>query len=160
MKLIPLSKGQNAIVDDEDFEELSAFKWCAGFNRSDRTFRARRSITLSDGRIRAELMSRRLLGLEYGDKRQADHINHNALDNRRCNLRIATRSENQHNRVNQRNSVTGLKGVSWHKASKKWRVQIGIDGVQLYLGCFSKQEDASAAYRNAAKDLHGEFAWL
>ncbi len=156
VKLIQLSQGHETIVDDDDYEELSQFKWYASWNRSDRTWRARRNV--KKGLL--ELMHRRILGLGNGqiDKRQVDHINHNSLDNRRCNLRIASHSENQHNRTVQRNTIGGLKGISKIPNSNRWRAQISVNGINKHLGCFLTKEAAHSAYFKSASKLHGDFA--
>lgn len=86
-----------------------------------------------------------------------DHINNDPLDNRICNLRLASRSENMRNRGAQSNNTTGVKGVSFHKASGKYMASICIDGKQIYLGLGSLEECA-ALYAKAANKHHGEFA--
>ncbi len=85
-----------------------------------------------------------------------DHINCNKLDNRRENLRVATRSQNMFNRTAQRNNRSGLKGVTKRKG--KWTARIQKDGIQYDLGLFNTPEEASTAYTEAAEQLHGEFA--
>jgi len=91
---------------------------------------------------------------------QIDHVNKNTLDNRRCNLRVCTSSENLMNRGKQRNNTTGYKGVSKDKRCKRksYRAQITADKKIYYLGYFEKPEEAGAAYKKAAKQHHGKFA--
>ena len=91
-------------------------------------------------------------------EKQIDHINGIKNDNRICNLREATISENGMNRTKQRNNTSGYKGVSWDKINKKWSSNIQINRQFKYLGRFDSKEDAYAAYCKAAKELHGEFA--
>jgi hypothetical protein len=88
-----------------------------------------------------------------------DHINGDRLDNRRCNLRIATRSQNYCNRAGKV-ATSAYKGVSWHKATKTWRATISADKRQRSLGYFHSEIEAARAYDEAAKSLHGEFARL
>jgi len=85
---------------------------------------------------------------------QTDHINRARADNRFANLRAVTHSENQHNRIKQKNNTSGLKGVSYHKASKKWLAQIWSSNVSKYLGVFLTPEEASAAYLAAQRIYH------
>jgi hypothetical protein len=87
-----------------------------------------------------------------------DHINRNKLDNRICNLRQATPSENGANRGVQKNSRSGLKGV--HKANQAngWQAQIKINGKVRHLGTFDTPEEASAAYNASSRKLFGPFA--
>jgi hypothetical protein len=86
-----------------------------------------------------------------------DHINCNKLDNRRANLRRATRSENMWNRRPNRRGASLLKGVSRSGTGSRWIAQIRAHGEHYYLGTFETEEAAHAAYANAAKQLHGEF---
>lgn len=88
---------------------------------------------------------------------QIDHINAVRGDNRISNLRVASIAENNRN-CRRRQSRSGLKGVTWHAKTKKWVAQIKKDYRTHYLGLFPRKEDAHAAYRAAAKRLHGEFA--
>jgi len=89
-----------------------------------------------------------------------DHINGNTLDNRKCNLRICTHSQNSCNSKRRVDNTSGYKGVTFRKGSKtnKWAAHIGINGVNKALGCYPTPEEAYAAYCKAAKELHGEFA--
>lgn len=89
-----------------------------------------------------------------------DHINRNKLDNRKKNLRICTQSQNRYNSVKKVNSFSGYKGVTWHKASKKWRACIGYNKKHLHLGLFNNKKDAAYAYNKMALNLCGEFARL
>lgn len=85
-----------------------------------------------------------------------DHKNRILDDNRLENLREATRSQNQANRVAARNSKSGVKGV--HRHGRKWVAHIQRDHTQVYLGTFETSGEASAAYQSAAHSLFGEFA--
>jgi hypothetical protein len=87
-----------------------------------------------------------------------DHINENKSDNRWCNLRQATRSQNQAHRGPNRRNTSGYKGVSWDKCSKKWKSQIRVNYKLIYLGVFSSKEDAFEAYQIAAREYFGDFA--
>jgi len=155
---IPLTQGQVAIVSAHRFDELNEFKWCALWCSDTQSFYASHGIKLPNGKWTGESMHRKILGLQYGDKRQADHINHDTLDNRDSNLRIATRSENQHNRGANRNSSSGIKGVYWMKNDRKWVAQIRLNGKSKYLGSYDDPKSAQKAYCTAAKQLHQNFA--
>ena len=146
MKRIPLTQGQYALVDDQDFDELNQFKWCAHWNPNTRSFYAVRGIPLPNGKQTAERMHRRILGLKRGDKRQGDHINHDTRDNRRLNLRIVTNQENHHN---QRS-----KGYSWDDHSKKYRAGIMANGEYRHLGLYDTTQEARAAYLEAKRIYH------
>jgi hypothetical protein len=91
-----------------------------------------------------------------------DHINHNGLDNRKANLRHATRAQNNFNRliIIREDSSSKYKGVSWRKRKKKWRARICINGERKHIGYFKDEIHAAKAYDKAAKKYHGEFASL
>lgn len=87
-----------------------------------------------------------------------DHRNHNRADDRWSNLRKASRTENNRNRRCQRSSSTGLKGVFPSRSGRRFRAAITVDGKRKWLGYFKTPLEASAAYRRAALEHHGEFA--
>lgn len=87
---------------------------------------------------------------------QIDHINENKSDNKFKNFRIASQSENSCNRGANRANTSGFKGVT--KNHSRWMAQIVINRQHIYLGTFDTPADAHAAYREAALNLHGEFA--
>ena len=146
MKQIPLTQGQFAVVDDADFEWLSQFKWYARLSRDVNSFYAMRNVRLETGTRATEQMHRVILGLNRGDKRQGDHINHATLDNRRVNIRIVTQSENMQNRR--------AKGYSWNTASKKYHARIMVNSVNRNLGLYDTREEARAAYVAAKRVYH------
>lgn len=154
MKTIQLTQGKIAFVDDEDFENLSQFKWCA-FRRRD-TFYAMRGMWLGGGKQKTILMHRVLLGLKSNQK--VDHEDGNGLNNQRYNLRVATTSQNGMNRGKQRNNKSGFKGVTYFARTGKWVAHIRVDRKSQNLGYFFTPEEAHAAYCAAALELHGDFA--
>jgi hypothetical protein len=87
-----------------------------------------------------------------------DHIDGNRANNRIANLREATNAENLHNRGKNANNKSGFKGVSWENRARRWRAVIVARGRQIYLGHYDNPEAAHAAYCEAAKKYHGEFA--
>lgn len=157
MKQIPLTQGQFALVDDEDFEELNKFKWQA--NKSLHTYYAVRSFTISKNKRIDIKMHRQILGLTNG-KIKCDHIDLNGLNNQRYNLREATHIQNMMNRKSKINSTSQYKGVRWKKDSEKWVAAIYAKGKQMHLGYFTDEIEAAKAYDEMAKLHFGEFAWL
>ena len=89
-----------------------------------------------------------------------DHINRIGLDNRKENLRIATRSQNQQNRRSRRNTSSQYKGVSWTKRDKRWQAKIGHKRKVICLGDFTCEHQAALAYNEKATELWGEYALL
>jgi hypothetical protein len=87
-----------------------------------------------------------------------DHINQNKNDNRIENLRLCTRSENQYNRGAYKNNTSGVKGVSYNKALKKYSSQMRINDVKTHLGYFDTIELAKEAYDLKAIEVQGQFA--
>lgn len=105
------------------------------------------------------LLHRLILGVTDSDI-HIDHINGDPLDNRRENLRVATRQENMFNRRPDRHTSSQYKGVSWERRARRWRSELRTNGVTHFLGRFASEEDAARAYDAAARDLFGEYAYL
>ena len=157
MKRIPLTKGKHAIVDNADYEWLSKWRW--QINSNGAAFRTE----WKNGKTYNHIQMHRDI-LDASHKNEVDHINHNRLDNRRCNLRLCSRSQNAMN-VRPRKGVSSkYKGVSFDaqtlNISKKWRAYINVDQKRIYLGRFCSEQGAAIAYNKAAKRLHGKFAYL
>lgn len=103
--------------------------------------------TRVDGKQQIVWLHREILGLKRTDSREADHINRDRLDNRRANLRVATRFQNRQNLASMGGS-SKHRGVSWDKRSGKWRAQAGLSGRKHFIGYFkTEQEAADAAAR-------------
>ncbi len=151
---VPLTKAHVAIIDAADVDLVDGYSWYAMPNG--KTVYARRG-ELHCGKSRTVFLHRVILGI-LDPKIQTDHIDRNGLNNRRTNLRVATRSENMRNKGAQRNNKSGFKGVSWNADMRKWEAKINILGRQTRLGMFDAVEAAHAAYREAAEKFHGDFA--
>jgi len=155
---IPLTQGKYAIVDPEDYERLSKHKWHA--NKGGATFYAVRwAPRKRQKKLTVIYMHRQVLN--YPDSDFIDHINHNGRDNRKANLRPATRAQNNYNRKKyDNNSYSKYKGVSFKQKNQIWTAQIGLNNKMLFLGYFKKEIDAAKAYDAAARKFHKEFAVL
>jgi hypothetical protein len=92
----------------------------------------------------------------YGEwpSKEIDHINRNRLDNRICNLRLATSSENKQNAGVQSRNKSGHKGIKWYERSKKWRAQITVNKKQIHLGIFECFNEAVNARILAETTFH------
>lgn len=86
-----------------------------------------------------------------------DHINRDGLDNRVCNLRFATFSQNNMNKGLQKNNTSGCTGVTWHKGTQRWRARIKINRKMIGLGYYQKKSDAIKARKKAEIKYFGEF---
>lgn len=157
IKFIPLTRGQIVTVDAADYEWLNQRNWHAIFITANSTFYA---ATKSSSGDRKDLMHRVILGLEFGDKREGDHINRNTLDCTRKNLRIDDSGKNAVNRRMDRRNTSGYKGVWWHSIGRKWAASVSVGDKTKHLGLFTNKEEAYAAYCKAATEYHGEFANL
>lgn len=154
MRLVSLTRGRFALVDDADYGRVSQFNWSASFNSSGRWY-AQRSVRLPNGKQTTQYMHRFIMGLVFGDPRKVDHKDRvNTLDNRRNNLRVTLNQNNQN--AEPKGAVSGFKGVS--KERGRYRAKIGVQYKQINLGFFSTAELAAAAYDTAALKYHGKFA--
>lgn len=154
-KSIPLTQGYSAIVDEEDYEFLSTFKWRALVNRkwNGSSVYAVREVSV-DGKPVAILMHRLIAGC----KEDVDHHDGNGLNNQRYNLRPANDSQNLANSRKRCISSSRFKGVVWHKRLRKWQAAIAAYGVRYHIGSFKDEVDAATAYNFKAFELFGEFA--
>lgn len=147
---IPLTRGKTALVDAEDYEALSSHKWfCSARGYAVRTVSV-------NGRNKTLRMHSVLVATPEG--MEVDHINGDRLDNRRCNLRLATHAQNVRNAGMRKDNTSGFKGVCYYPLTKRWTSQINVRGRRKRLGYFSTPEEAHAAYCVAALQHHGEFA--
>lgn len=161
MKKITLSKGKYktfAIIDDEDFERVNLYSWSVDFSRSVHTAYAETNIKKPNGK-KTTLYLHRLI-LNPGPNLEVDHINGNGLDNRKENLRVATRNENARNLPKQKRNTSGFKGVDWHKPTQKWRAKLSHNSKTIHLGLFDNPRHAAICYDLWALFFYGEYARL
>jgi hypothetical protein len=136
---------------------LTQWNWGAGWVPSVHNFYASRG-GWENGKKRYILMHRVILDI-LDSPLKGDHKNHDTLDNRRENLRIATVHQNNQNSRRIRPTISGLRGARFDKSVGRYRCEIGFNGEKIYLGYFDTAEEAHARYLEAAKELHGEFAY-
>jgi hypothetical protein len=148
MKLIALTQGQFAKVDDEDYGWLNKRKWQAIFHPRTKTFMVRHGYKDENQRVRCIYMAREILGLEQGDKRKALFINGDSLDCRRDNIKITDQRGVCCNRYYHRNGEC-LLGSTFYKPLGKWMAQTTVNGVHRHLGYHDTEQAAHAAYLRA-----------
>jgi len=151
-RIIVLANGRGqTLVDDEDYEYLSSFRW--------RKIGTDKKRGYASTEIKGKFFYMHRLLLEAPDEMQVDHINGDGLDNRRSNLRLCTNAENAMN-MHVTNGTSGFKGVSWSKERQKWEAYIKFHGRMIHLGRFNSPVDAARRYDLEARKYFGEFARL
>ena len=162
MKKIPLTKGQFAIVDDEDYFLLSLHTWYCMEGRHGNK-RAMRSHRDELGMTTMVYMSRELMGCSLGDGVYVDHRNHNTLDNQRHNLRKCTPTQNNQNVRSRKGCASQYKGVHYDSGKKK-RKQRWVVNIKHKNGTHRKrfvdEIEAAKHYDKMARQFFGEFACL
>lgn len=142
------------VIDDEDFELVNGRSW--GLHSTRFT-----EITAWVKERQKVLSVHRLVMNDPSteDKLEIDHANRDVHDNRKKNLRLATHSQNNANKVKYLHDASSkYKGVTWHKANGYWQAQLKTRGINYYLGKFETEVEAALAYDRKAKEVHGEFA--
>lgn len=142
MAQLLLKRGQITLVDDEDFEKIKQYSWYLATNGYVVHFDTKKRKTIG--------LHRFILGV-IGKKIDVDHINHNLLNNRKINLRICNRTQNNMN-MNTPN-------VYFEKQVKKWRARIGFYGKTIHIGMYKTKNEAIDAYRLASRKYFGKFAY-
>lgn len=151
-KLIPLTKDFQAIVDDEDYDILIAYKWRANTGRVDKVYAVR---TIKRGVV----ISMHQLILKAPSGFEVDHIDGDGLHNCRSNLRLATHADNCKNRQKNKKGTSKYKGVYWNEERHKWIAHIRPPHSNMtYLGSYESEEEAARAYDQSARHHHGTFA--
>jgi hypothetical protein len=156
IELVNLSKGKFAIIDIEESDLVNQYKWCINDKQNNNYAIATKVID----NIRHSKRMHRVIMRVTDPSIIIDHINHNGLDNRRCNLRITTHQKVTVQSQVSNNKNTKHKGISFHKPSNKWRARISINGKTTYLGYYINEIEAAYAYEKKAIELYGEFAHI
>lgn len=142
MKYILLTRGYKTIVDDEDFERLSKYKWQINHGYAKRGIKCIR-------------MHREIINAPKGI--DVDHINGNTLDNRRHNLRLVNDFQQNQNSVKRKDNTSGCRGVNFFKPRKLWIARIQFMKKRIFLGYFHNKKEAINAYKKASKQYFKEF---
>lgn len=167
MSYIYLTQGYKTLVDDNLFKGLNKHKWFTVI--SGRTHNHVYACRKLKGKRR--WMSHAVMGVSSeflkANALVVDYINHNTLDNRRCNLRLATRSQDQMNTIGLKKQVSkrqaptsSFKGVSWSTRYGLWKASIHVDNKEIYLGRYVDEREAAQMYNRAALFYYKEYATL
>lgn len=156
MKKIRLTRGTEAIVDDIDFD-LSDYRWRENIGYAVREIRPDGTKRSRTSQYMHRVILERIVGRGLHRGELCDHINRDGLDNRRCNLRLVNKSQNNANGVKKSGKY---KGVTFIKKLDKWRAQIMKNYKQIHIGCFDTEIEAAKAYNEKATELFGEYALL
>lgn len=164
MQEIKLTQGKVALVDDADNLWLTEqYKWWADLIRDTWYARGRgwrrEPETGLYVKVDQVLMHREIRGAEATEV-HVDHRDGDGLNNQRSNLRLVTNAENHMNMKPQEGGTSRFKGVYWNKGKGKWQAQISLNGTRTSLGRYDTEEQAAAAYDEAATTHFGEFARL
>ncbi len=133
-----------ALIDKDDKEKISYYRWTIKYEGSNSRYKT--TVASVNGKMK------RLHHLIFGKRTgyEVDHINRNSLDNRKSNLRYATRQQNSFN--------NNAKGIHWSKTDKRWVANIAPNGKTVYLGGFINKIDAIEARIKAEKKYFGSYA--
>jgi hypothetical protein len=153
MKLLPLSQGRSAKIDDDQYEKFGKLKWSYSHGYAKRT----------DSKTKRSIYLHRLI-TNAGPGTEVDHINGDTLDNTLSNLRVCKRAENRRNQKPRRDSKHGFKGIRFSYAHgnrfKPYQAQIRVNGIYYRSKYFATAREAAIAYDELALKHHGNFARL
>lgn len=145
MKHIPLKGDKVAVVDDDDYEFVNGFRWYLN-----------KGYAQSYAKGRLYKMHRLVMVVKRGQ--HIDHINHDKLDNRKENLRLCSRAQNNRNLLRRKDNTSGYKNVYRDLSTGHWRPYIYVDGKPIYFGSFKEKRHAAIAHAIFVEHFHGEFA--
>lgn len=154
MKKIPLTQGQYALVDDDDYERVNAFKWYAHYSHRTKSYYATRKTPRPNQK---HIYMHRFI-IETPKGMLCDHINGDTLDNRKVNLRNCTNAQNLMNRKAPVNNTTGHKNIYFDKRKRLFVVAIDANKKRVFYKSFKHLERAIESRDNALEKHHGDFA--
>ena len=143
------SKNEKFTFDAEDLDIIKKYCWFCNDN----------GYLISKLNGVTVYMSRLLMNCPNDKQYEVDHINHDIKDNRKSNLRIVNRSQNNMNHKLRSDNVSGVTGVYFHKCSGKWISTIFVNYERIYLGIFNCKQDAINARLQAEEKYFGEYSY-
>lgn len=144
------------IIDTDDLPKAKEFKgtWYGAFYKNGNCYRVQGNDRTCKSGSQKNVMFHRFI-TDAPDGLLVDHINHDTSDNRRSNLRFATNSENQQNRLGaaKNNKSSGVRGVKWHKRNRAWKASVIVNKKEHLIGYFKNKEEAAIAVAEARAKL-------
>ena len=151
---VTLTQGYEAMVDVSDIHLVSGVNWHA--RRDGGRVYAGCNIPKNENGKRGHISMHRLI-MGRPIQMEIDHCDGDGINNRKSNLRVASKSQNQANRKTSKLNISGFKGVSPYKRNGTWHARISKGGKRFCLGYYKTPEEAHSAYINASRELHGSF---
>ncbi len=148
IKIFFFNTDNYTIIDTEDYDKIKDYCWHEhrGYTTSSRT----------NGEIGEYRIHQLIMNIPKG--MEADHINRNKLDNRKCNLRVCSHADNSKNRGIRICNTTGYTGIFFKKSSNRYHASIYSNGKSIFLGSFKNKQDAINVRHEAEIKYFGEFA--
>ena len=144
--LLSINEKYTVLFDIDDYATVCRYQWSVSSNGY-----------ACSGAGKKQVLFHRLI-LNASCESQVDHINRNKLDNRKCNLRLCSATQNHYNKSQQSNCQSGYRGVALNQYGR-WVANINQNGKSIFLGSYTTPEDAANAYDSAAAIVAGEFAY-
>jgi hypothetical protein len=138
--------------DLEDYDLIKDYNWCIDAGGYVCT-------NVQNDNIRTHIKLHRLVMKCDDSKLDIDHINHIKNDNRKSNLRIVTRCQNNMNMRKRSDNTSGVTGVIWYKTKNKWRAEIIVNKKHISLGYYKNFEDAVKVRKEAEEKYFGEYSY-
>lgn len=158
--IIPASKGYTTQIDECDLDLVTGYKVYAQLKKEGGAYIVLDRWSTRERYYLHRRILERVLGRPLTEGEQVDHEDLDKTNNTRRNLRLASGSNNEHNRGVPRNSTTGFKGVTWSEKRQRYLSRIAVGRTRIHLGWYVDAVDAAKAYNEAAVIYHGEFARL
>lgn len=155
---IPLTKGRYALIDQEDAERVSQYRWRVIQNK----YVAGRKIQPRKRGVHCEEIRMHRLIVNAPKNMDVDHKDQDGFNNRKSNIRICTTAQNvaYRRKLNPKKFSSEYKGVFWNTYHKAWQASIKCLGKKFYLGRYKTPTEAALSYNKKAKELFGEFALI